>query len=190
MKTSLIWAKTRKEVEVAKAQAANDERTASLARQTARAAKVKLKQTRKLAKLAKKAARKAEDRAEISTEALESAQSRLEKLEKRLRKERKKQKPRTAQSARPAKRAVQKTSKPRSSGGGRGVSGFRSSSKKIKAPVRSRPPREAPAPSDKPALPSTPSEVSAETAVMHPAPTEIIQQVFPQTSADKSGPAI
>ena len=31
MKTSLIWAKTRKEVEAAKTQAANDKRTASLA---------------------------------------------------------------------------------------------------------------------------------------------------------------
>jgi hypothetical protein len=80
--------------EDAQREATADEKAAKLARQVARAAKIKLKQVRRLSKLTKKSARKAEDKAEQSLEALELASTRLEKLQKRANKDRRKGKPR------------------------------------------------------------------------------------------------
>lgn len=86
MNTILLLEKVRKELALARAKAAQHEKTARLAWQTARAAKLKLKQVKKLAKLAKKSARKAEDESELSLEISERLQTKLEKLEKRARK--------------------------------------------------------------------------------------------------------
>ena len=80
MNTTLLLNQTSKEVERAKMQVAVDAKAAQLAHDLARAAKVNLKQARRLAKLAKKSARKAEDRAEESATTLETAQSKLEML--------------------------------------------------------------------------------------------------------------
>ena len=93
-----------KELESAKTRAAHDGKAAQIARQTAIAAKAKLKQARKLVKFTKKAARKAEDQAEEALEALEHAQARLEKLEKRARKKERRQK--TPKKASSKKNAV------------------------------------------------------------------------------------
>jgi hypothetical protein len=85
MNTTLLLNQTSKEVERAKMQVAVDAKAAQLAHDLARAAKVNLKQARRLAKLAKKSARKAEDRAEESAATLETAQSKLEMLRERIR---------------------------------------------------------------------------------------------------------
>ena len=90
MKTTLLLNKAGKEVERAKMQVAVDAKAAQLAHELARAAKVNLKQARRLAKLAKKSARKAEDRAEESAATLETAQSKLEMLRERIRNEQRK----------------------------------------------------------------------------------------------------
>jgi hypothetical protein len=93
MNTTLLLNQTSKEVERAKMQVAVDAKAAQLAHDLARAAKVNLKQARRLAKLAKKSARKAEDRAEESAATLETAQSKLEMLRERIRNERRKNNP-------------------------------------------------------------------------------------------------
>ncbi len=85
MKTTLLLNKTSKEVERAKMQVAVDAKSAQLAHELARAAKVNLKQARKLSKMARKSARKAEDRAEESSAALETARAKLEMLRERIR---------------------------------------------------------------------------------------------------------
>ena len=109
MNTTLLLNKARKEAERLKTQTAADERAAQLARQVARAAKVKLKQARKLSKMAKKSARKAEDRAEESSEGLESVQAKLQKLQKRFRKEERKKKPvRRVRRSKPVQKAFLK----------------------------------------------------------------------------------
>jgi len=59
MNKSLLPNKAHKELENAQARAAQDEKAAQIAKRTARAAKLRLKDARKLAKLMKKAARKA-----------------------------------------------------------------------------------------------------------------------------------
>ena len=76
--------------EDAQREATADEKAAKLAWQVARAAKMKLKQVRRLSKLTKKSARKAEDKAERSLEVLELATTKLEKLQKRADKDRRK----------------------------------------------------------------------------------------------------
>jgi hypothetical protein len=76
--------------EDAQREATANEKAAKLARQVARAAKIKLKQVRRLSKLTRKSARKAEDKAEQSLQALELASARLEKLQKRADKDRRK----------------------------------------------------------------------------------------------------
>jgi len=68
-------------------QVAVDAKAAQLAHELARAAKVNLKQARKLSKMARKSARKAEDRAEESSATLGIAQAKLEMLRERIRKE-------------------------------------------------------------------------------------------------------
>ena len=85
MKTTLLLNQASKEVERARMQVAVDAKAAQLAHELARAAKVNLKQARKLAKLAKKSARKAEDRAGESTATLETTQAKLELLRERIR---------------------------------------------------------------------------------------------------------
>ena len=109
--TSLLN-RARKEFEGAQKKAAADESAAKLAWQVARAAKVKVKQARKLSKLAKKSARKAEDKAEQSLEVFERAQAKLEKLQKRADKEKRKSKGnRAARKARRSKPVAKGTSK-------------------------------------------------------------------------------
>jgi hypothetical protein len=93
MNTTLLLNKASKEVERAKMQVAVDAKAAQLAHELARAAKVNLKQARKLSKIAKKSARKAEDRAEESSLALETAQAKLEMLRERIRNEQRKNNP-------------------------------------------------------------------------------------------------
>ena len=90
MNTTLLLNKASKEVERAKMQVAVDAKTAQLAHELARAAKVNLKQARKLSKMARKSARKAEDRAEESSVTLETAQAKLEMLRERIRNEQRK----------------------------------------------------------------------------------------------------
>ena len=96
MKTTLLLNKASQEVERAKMQVAVDAKAAQLAHELARAAKVNLKQARKLSKMARKSARKAEDRAEESSATLETAQAKLEMLRERIRNEQRKNNPRTA----------------------------------------------------------------------------------------------
>jgi hypothetical protein len=91
---TMVLKKALRAFEDAQRAATADEKAAKLARQVARAAKIKLKQVRRLSKLTKKSARKAEDKAEQSLEALELASARLEKLQKRADKDRRKGKPR------------------------------------------------------------------------------------------------
>ena len=93
MNTTLLLNKASKEVEHAKMQVAVDAKAAQLAHELARAAKVNLKQARKLSKMARKSARKAEDRAEESSATLETAQAKLEMLRERIRKEQRKNNP-------------------------------------------------------------------------------------------------
>lgn len=93
MNTTLVLNQADKEMERAKMQVTVDAKAAQLAHELARAAKVNLKQARKLSKLAKKSARKAEDRAEASSVALETAQARLEMLRERIRNEQRKNNP-------------------------------------------------------------------------------------------------
>jgi hypothetical protein len=93
MNTTLLLNQTSKEMERAKMQVAVDAKAAQLAHELARAAKVNLKQARKLSKMAKKLARKAEDRAEESSATLETAQAKLEMLRERIRNERRKNNP-------------------------------------------------------------------------------------------------
>ena len=93
MNTTLLLNKARKEVEHAKVQVAVDAKAAQLAHELARAAKVNLKQARKLSKMARKSARKAEDRAEESSATLETAQAKLEVLRERIRNEQRKHNP-------------------------------------------------------------------------------------------------
>jgi hypothetical protein len=93
MNTTLLLNKAGKEVEYAKMQVAVDAKAAQLAHELARAAKVNLKQARKLSKIARKSARKAEDRAEESSATLETAQSKLEILRERIRNEQRKNNP-------------------------------------------------------------------------------------------------
>jgi hypothetical protein len=93
MNTTLLLNQTNKEVERAKMQVAVDAKAAQQAHELARAAKVNLKQVRKLSKMAKKLARKAEDRAEESSATLETAQAKLEMLRERIRNERRKNNP-------------------------------------------------------------------------------------------------
>jgi len=93
MNTTLLLNKASKEVERAKMQVAVDAKVAQLAHELARAAKVNLKQARKLSKMARKSARKAEDRAEESSATLETAQAKLEMLRERIRNERRKNNP-------------------------------------------------------------------------------------------------
>ena len=93
MNLTLLLNKARKELEIAQLNAAQHGKIAQAAEHTAKAAKVKFKQTRKLVKFTKKAARKAEDQAEAALEAQEKAQARFEKLEKRARKKERKHKP-------------------------------------------------------------------------------------------------
>src|ERR1039457_3460687 len=93
MNTTLLLNKASKEVEHAKMQVAVDAKAAQLAHELARAAKVNLKQARKLSKMARKSARKAEDRAEESSATLETAQTKLEMLRERIRNEQRKHNP-------------------------------------------------------------------------------------------------
>jgi hypothetical protein len=93
MKTTLLLKKAGKEVEHAKMQVAVDAKAAQLAHELARAAKVNLKQARKLSKMARKSARKAEDRAEESSATLETVQAKLEILRERIRNEQRKNNP-------------------------------------------------------------------------------------------------
>jgi hypothetical protein len=93
MNTTLLLNKASKEVERAKMQVAVDAKAAQLAHELARAAKVNLKQARKLSKMARKSARKAEDRAEDSLATLETAQAKLEMLRERIRNEQRKNNP-------------------------------------------------------------------------------------------------
>ena len=93
MKTTLLLNKASKEVERTKMQVAVDAKAAQLAHELARAAKVNLKQARKLSKMARKSARKAEDRAEESSATLETARAKLEMLRERIRNERRKNNP-------------------------------------------------------------------------------------------------
>lgn len=93
MNTTLLLNKANQEVERVKIQVAVDAKAAQLAHELARAAKVNLKQARKLSKIARKSARKAEDRAEESSATLETAQSKLEMLRERIRKEQRKNNP-------------------------------------------------------------------------------------------------
>ncbi len=90
MNTTLLLNEAGKEVERAKMQVAVDAKAAQLAHELARAAKVNLKQARKLYKMARKSARKAEDRAEESSATLETAQAKLEMLRERIRNEQRK----------------------------------------------------------------------------------------------------
>jgi hypothetical protein len=85
MNTTLLLTQAGKEVERAKMQVAVDAKAAQLAHELARAAKVNLKQARKLSKMARKSARKTEDRAEESSATLETAQAKLEMLRERIR---------------------------------------------------------------------------------------------------------
>jgi hypothetical protein len=93
MNTTLLLNQTSKEMERAKMQVAVDAKAAQLAHELARAAKVNLKQARKLSKMARKSARKAEDRAEESSATLETAQTKLEMLRERIRNEQRKHNP-------------------------------------------------------------------------------------------------
>jgi hypothetical protein len=93
MNTTLLLNKAGQEVEHAKMQVAVDAKAAQLAHELARAAKVNLKQARKLSKMARKSARKAEDRAEESSATLETAQAKLELLRERIRNEHRKNNP-------------------------------------------------------------------------------------------------
>ena len=93
MNTTLLLNEAINEVERAKMQVALDAKAAQLAHELARAAKVNLKQARKLSKMARKSARKAEDRAEESSATLETAQTKLEMLRERIRNEQRKHNP-------------------------------------------------------------------------------------------------
>jgi len=93
MNTTLLLNKANQEVERVKIQVAVDAKAAQLAHELARAAKVNLKQARKLSKMARKSARKAEDRAEESSATLETARAKLEMLRERIRNERRKNNP-------------------------------------------------------------------------------------------------
>lgn len=113
----MLLNKARKEMERVKTQAAADKEAAQLARQVARAAKVKLKHARKLSKMAKKSARRAEEKSEKSSQALESAQAKLEKLQKRIRKEQRNKKPaRRVRRSKPVQKASLKPKPVLSSG--------------------------------------------------------------------------
>lgn len=89
MKAPTALDTARKELAAAKTLAASDEKAAHHAEKTAKAAKLKLKHTRRLAKLLKKSARAAEDKAEKSHEALEQITAKVLKLERRLHKQKK-----------------------------------------------------------------------------------------------------
>ena len=93
MNTTLLLNKASQEVERVKIQVAVDAKAAQLAHELARAAKVNLKQARKLSKMARKSARKTEDRAEESLAMLETARAKLEMLRERIRNERRKNDP-------------------------------------------------------------------------------------------------
>ena len=93
MNTTLRLNDAGKEVERAKMQVAVDVKAAQLAHELARAAKVNLKQARKLSKMPRKAAKKAEDRAEESSVTLETAQAKLDLLRERIRNEQRKHNP-------------------------------------------------------------------------------------------------
>jgi len=112
MNTTLLLNKAGQEVASAKIQVAVDAKAAQLAHELARAAKVNLKQARKLSKMARKSARKAEDRAEESSATLETAQAKLEMLRERIRKERHKNDP--AQLVRGSEPVQKPSSKPKS----------------------------------------------------------------------------
>jgi hypothetical protein len=93
MNTTLLLNRAGKEVERAKTQVAVDAKAARLAHELARAAKVNLKQARKLSKMARKSARKAKNRAEESSATLETAQAKVEMLRERIRNEQRKNNP-------------------------------------------------------------------------------------------------
>ena len=116
MNANLLLNRARKELERAETQAATDSKASHLAWQVARAAKVKLKQARKLYRLTRKAARKAEDKSEESAEALESARAKVEKLEKKIKKEKKKP-ARKVPRSKARKKASRKPKPARSKGG-------------------------------------------------------------------------
>ncbi len=111
MKTTSLLNKASKEVESAKMQAAVDAKTARLAHELARTAKVNLKQARKLSKMARKSARKAEDRAEGSLATLETAQAKLEIMRERIRNQQRKNDP--AQPVRGSELVQKPSSKPK-----------------------------------------------------------------------------
>jgi hypothetical protein len=115
MKTTLLLKKAGKEVEHAKMQVAVDAKAAQLAHELARAAKVNLKQARKLSKMARKSARKAEDRAEESSATLETARAKLEMLRERIRNEQRKNNPsQLVRGSEPVEKPSAKPKSPRS----------------------------------------------------------------------------
>jgi hypothetical protein len=93
MNATLLLNKAGKNVEHSKRQVAVDAKAAQLAHELARAAKVNLKQARKLSKMARKSARKAEARAEESAATLENARAKLELLRERIRNAQRKNNP-------------------------------------------------------------------------------------------------
>jgi hypothetical protein len=138
MNMTLLLNKASQEVERVKMQVAVDAKAAQLAHELARAAKVNLKQARKLSKMARKSTRKAEDRAEESSATLETARAKLEMLRERIRNERRKNDP--AQSVRGSE-PVQKPS-PKSKPAALRANGVRRSAQKI---VNGKPAKPAPA---------------------------------------------
>jgi hypothetical protein len=115
MNTTSLLNKAGKEVERAKMQVAVDAKAAQLAHELARAAKVNLKQARKLSKMARKSARRAEDRAEQSSATLETAQAKLETLRERIRNEQRKNNPaRFVRGSEPVQKPSPKPKPPRS----------------------------------------------------------------------------
>jgi hypothetical protein len=115
MNTTLLLNKASKEVEHTKMQVAVDAKAAQLAHELARAAKVNLKQARKLSKMARKSARKAEDRAEESLATLETAQAKLEVLRERIRNAQRKNDPaRLVRGSEPVQKPSPKPKLPRS----------------------------------------------------------------------------
>ena len=115
MNTTSLLNKASKEVEHAKMRVAVDAKAARLAHELARAAKVNLKQARKLSKMARKSARKAEDRTEESLATLETAQAKLEMLRERIRNAQRKNDPaRLVRGSEPVQKPSPKPKLPRS----------------------------------------------------------------------------
>ena len=148
MNTTLLLNKASQEVEYAKVQVAVDAKEAQLAHELARAAKVNLKQARKLSKMARKSARKAEDRAEESSATLETARAKLEMLRERIRNERRKNDP--AQSVRGSE-PVQKTSPKSKPAALRAIGARRSAHKTVNGKPAKPVPAIAPEPKPVPA---------------------------------------